>query len=424
MLNKLSGKQIKSEAIKNLHIAVNAAIDEGKLNINWASRYQAALESKKIVDYVQVIGKPIGAIDTGVVSLTIGDGLDQIATTPAATGNDYGVALEYPVVIRDSKTGTPIIVEDKEVWGTLEYVDPDYTLSFNIGSNSSPTPVNIPANTIIDFQYMQRFNLSTASEAFAANEKFVNGSVDVTEIQNLVQIAQDLYGPDYSLNNNGEAVLANSIFEEVSLLKANQETEGSIDYKINEQVLTVFASNNAGNGASLVGIEDVEGVFIATNVEGALVELEGRVDNLETTGNAEIIATHERELATTNEYFAQKTGENAFSSLEERFAEIETISDAQFKAIRTEFAEADTVLLEQSHFHISESQTGLTTANYVLTTQDVKETDFVAVYVNGLRQIPNSHYTIASAEGLITGITFAEDLVADDNVYIEFCIYK
>jgi len=42
-----------------------------------------------------------------------------------------------------------------------------------------------------------------------------------------------------------------------------------------------LASNSNGLGASLIGIEDSGAVFTATTVEGALAELEGRVDTLE-----------------------------------------------------------------------------------------------------------------------------------------------
>ncbi len=96
-------------------------------------------------------------------------------------------------------------------------------------------------------------------------------------------------------------------------------------------IRTDFASTANAKGASLIGIEDVAGNITATTVEGALTEIEGRVSTLEDTGGAEVAATHTRDAASTNGYFAQKIDAAAFVSLEARVVDVETVVDAKAK---------------------------------------------------------------------------------------------
>lgn len=375
-LNQLNGKQIRNGVIANAHIATGAAIAESKLDIGWSARYQAALESKKVLDYVQLNDL---AVSEGAASLVIptGVGAGKISLAYAATENDNGVTNTKMVIVRNHTTGTPIYVSGAEVWAELSYtaevLDPQadafYTITYKTGSFGSGTPVNLPDETpnltAIDIQYPARFNLHSVPEDFAMNEKFVDGMADVTEIQNLKQLAKDLYGASWSLDNDGTANLATSLADEITTLKADVSTSGSVLYMIDTNVFDVLDDTTATSGASMIGIYDngnyftattVEGalqeimsdlaattetsgaaligvyddvldpIFTATTVQGILVELEGRIGTLETTGNQEIIDTHSRESDTPHNYFAATAG-SPYTSLEDRLIAIETVTD-------------------------------------------------------------------------------------------------
>lgn len=73
-----------------------------------------------------------------------------------------------------------------------------------------------------------------------------------------------------------------------------------------------LASNSAGKGASLIGLHDANGDFTATTVEGALAELDAKVDNLNLVtlgrGLHEVVSTGATSLNLSTNFVDQLTG--------------------------------------------------------------------------------------------------------------------
>lgn len=599
-LNTINGKQLREKVVTNSHIADNAAIAESKLNVNWSSHYQAALQTKKVVDYVQFSNLAV-TVGNGSVEIAKGADLGQISNTVAATNTDYGVATNYSVILRDRATGDPVVVNNKEVWGKIEFAagDPEatptptvdrYIISFYTGEfGGTETAVNVPTGIAnIDLQYACRFDLSSIPENFAANEKFVDGMVDVTEINNLKQLAKDLYGSNWALDNDGVANLSTSIKDEIARIDGAATTTGSIAYVVKTNALDKLASVASGEGATLIGLVDAGNKFEATNVEGALAELAGRIGSVESGGGAEVESLHTRSAATTNNVFAAKS----FDAAIDRINEIESVIDTKAKLLAdtiTDYAStaenkgasligikdannqftgttveaaldealdaaqaaqsdataalndaaklvtlsgvaaeaenlgtftgttiadnktikealqaletavegsagaasaaqgdataalndaaklvtlsgvaaesenlgtftgstiADNKTIKEAlqaletqlettdgiadtnatwilnngakvHTHAEEvAAISEDTTTYTLVNTNIKSTDFMAVYINGIRQLPLTHYTTTVTEGKIVSITIADTLTAGDNIYLEFSIYN
>ena len=239
-----------------------------------------------------------------------------------------------------------------------------------------------------------------------------------------------------------------------------------------------LASIEAGKGASLVGIEDAGLVFTSGTVEGALVELESRVQGVETaTASTEVedarisdvTGTHltldariesgearfeavKTEVDAARESAAKATVvENAdgtstttpkaFASVDARIEEIETeaAADAKFLsdyksandervgAVETNVSDQGTAItgLEgKAHGHFAEDKQVLAgdalinTSRYDLTTGTFVPGDkSLTVYVNGMIQMAGIHYqeqTNASNEGV--AISFSPELIMEGDV--------
>jgi hypothetical protein len=366
-ISRIRGEQIRPGVLVNAHIADNAAIHESKLDVDWAAHYNQALETKKVIDFVQVDRKLVGGASE--YNLSANGVLDGNAPKTTSASTAEGVITDAPynkVIIRDSNTGEPILdAEDREVYGRMVHDGVDFKVLFFTTDGVTETPFTMPDGQEIDFQYMERFNLRTVSELFAANEKFVAGAADITAFQNIHQLAKDIYGAGYTLDRDGEGNLTVSLVEQISNeVQARQQAVqailddlaaqatagkganligvqdegnrflgGTVEAVLAEikDALDEFkadlASTENGKGASLIGIEDAAGKFNASNVEEALQELATRTESLELGSNAEVDNAKSRDADSANGYFVQKT----FQSLEERLVEIETVVDAEAK---------------------------------------------------------------------------------------------
>lgn len=283
-ISRIRGEQIRQKVLVNQHIADDAAINESKLDVNWGSHYAQALETKKVVDFVQVGNKSVSGLSE--FNLSVNGVLAGDAPITTSAGVAEGVITDAPynkVVIRDANSGDSFVDElDNEVYGRLVHDGVDFKVLFFSVQGETETAFTMPVDAEIDFQYMERFNLRTISELFAANEKFVAGAADITAFQNIHQLARDIYGSGYSLDRDGEGNLQVSLAEQISdEVQARQE-------EMAQHKADLLAAGEAGKGAHLIGIEDLANVFTAVTVEGALAELEGRLQDVEQSGGVEV----------------------------------------------------------------------------------------------------------------------------------------
>jgi hypothetical protein len=302
----INGDKIKQNVLTNEHIAENAAIHESKLDINWASHGQDILETKKVVDFVQVNKTEV----SGLNSINLNDLNIFNGNNPAHVLSDplsgEGIIIDSPknkVVLRNSVTGEPVLNEDNlEIFGRM-FFDEDaqsFIVNFYVDNNGSEVSVTMPNNTTIDWQYAQRFNLQTVNEMFAANEKFVEGAADATAHLNIEQLAKDVYGSNFSLDRDGNGNLAKSLLEQLQdEISTRQSEDARIESAIEQEALdranadTVirndFASTMVGKGASMIGVEDADGHFDSENLEGVLKELAEQIDAVSGLEPTEIV---------------------------------------------------------------------------------------------------------------------------------------
>lgn len=347
-ISRIRGEQIRQNVLTNTHIAEGAAIHETKLDVNWASHYSGALESKKVSDFVQVGNKVVG--DATEFNLTTAGVLQGDAAIATSAGATEGVITDAPynkAVIRDSVTGDSFLDElDNEVYGRIVHDGVDFKLFFYSAQGESEVAFTMPTGAEIDFQYMERFNLKTVSELFAANEKFVAGAADVTAFQNIHQLATDIYGAGYSLDRDGEGNLTVSLKEMIEKEITDREEA------ISAHKAELLAAGEAGKGANLIGIEDLANAFTAVTVEGALQELEARVKQVENSGGEEVEAAHSSDL----------TGEHA--TLDERLEAdileiIQQLTNESQRAVAAEEANAQAIVTESERAVAAEEALGL-----------------------------------------------------------------
>jgi hypothetical protein len=378
--NNLNRKQIRDAAISNNHVAADAAIAETKLDIGWAAHYQAALESKKLLDYVQ--SNNIAVTNGGSVDIDLG-------TAPAADANSKGIDVSnnQPVLIRDTATGQPVELNGHEIYGQIALSSgTTYTVSFYANGSAVDLVGEFPETSAIDIQFPQRFDLYDVAESFAMNEKFVDGAVDVTEIQNLRQLAQDIYGGSWSLDNDGDAngITADettlsiqahleALYDEIDAeTSAREGADSTLTNNLAQEVTdrtdadtairNDLASTAANEGAALVGVEDVGN--ITGTVQDSLESIDTRLSSLESGGGAEVSNTHTREDNYDNGLF--QTAD--YTELEDRLIDIETVLDTEVtnrtsadSAIQAELDAAELAL----GLEADGTKTNFTNSNYI-----------------------------------------------------------
>lgn len=396
MFNKMNSKQIKDGAIKNAHIAVGAAIDEDKLNIDWANRGQEILAMRLLVDFVQVVGK---AVTSGASSIKI---TSEVSASPATTDTEKGAVVQEGknrVIIRDAKTGEPIKSADgTEVYGRLTHDGTDYTLSFFYkNATAVETAYTFADEGILDFQFPQRFDLSSVSETFASNEKFVDGTADVSTRLDLEQIVVDAFGGGYKLTHNGTGARPQSIIEDLT-----DATHGTVNTDVSAS-------------------EIIDEIIAARNEN---VDLNARL----TAMDASIGATTTNVATIT----AELTGaRNGFGSLNERLDDVDnSIADANdaITTLTTDVASnkaAITDLEAVSHKHYAEDYQVIAgdaligTGVYTIASGEtfVVGNKSLNVYYNGALQMVGVHYTEVTVDGVVgTGISFAPETFVEGDV--------
>ena len=210
-LNAITAALIAPGAIGSASIAPGSITDVALAT----SAKQSVLEYKKVTGYVQVNQTSVvqGMTDLDVTAI-IG-----LTTTPAYSGGvTEGVLADSPknqTAIRDAYTGEPALTNSLEIYGRLSVSGPGITewlMTFYAQPVGGPEVITpLPTGlTLIDWQYLQRFNLNVVDESWAADDKFFNGTVDLTEILNINQLAKDIYTSP-SLTNIGNPILAKAL---------------------------------------------------------------------------------------------------------------------------------------------------------------------------------------------------------------------
>jgi len=324
---QIRGAQIKDHQIKDIHI--DGKLSEEVLLIDFASHSAEILEEKKIVDYVQ---RNDIDIVSGATSISF------VSTTPKAnTDDDKGIVVgKYEVRLRDAGTGEPVVLtidgEKCSMFGDLAYdssvgENHTYMINFKAKKTDGTTVIaTAPANTKINVLYPQRFSLQDVSETFAANERFVDAAADTTAHLNIKQLAKELFGTSYSINNTGDvsnpfgngntfqqqvvqethgvtnpSVSASTIIDEVVAARGGKDNVNKRLTDIEESAATQvdliksdFSSETAGKGAALVHVEKDSIVYTGLSLTEGQASVQKAMDAMFTkltTDDANIVST-------------------------------------------------------------------------------------------------------------------------------------
>lgn len=202
-LSQIRGTQIKNGSILGSHIK-DSQITGSHLD---QSAIQKVLQDKLVVDYVQ-LSAPLVLTEAATSSVIDITNKNSVAADDTTT---LGVLLGKRIIIRNADTGEVLYNEAEghkhEVYGRLTFAEDVYTIEFGCyEEDGSFTVFEVPAGTKLDVQYAQRFNLANVDEMFAANEKFVDGAVDVTTALKLKELEAQLEALDGQIGDEVDAL--------------------------------------------------------------------------------------------------------------------------------------------------------------------------------------------------------------------------
>lgn len=410
----LNGKQIRAGSIEDSH--VKGKFSENVLDIKWsdASHAQAILRNKVITDFIQ-LGNTL-AITTGSTSLTVTLGLDT--DDVALPGVSLNKAVNFRTSLGDpfvDPNGLEVIAKITAKIGPNAGGGFDYTMSFF--NNDGTTPFAFPSDATLDLMYPVKSNLWDATENFAANERFVDGAVDIRTKLNIEQLAKDVYGDAYVFNADGnatqsknlygilverttgstvdtQAITATNIIDEIFEARGGKD---SLLARLNDMstaatngdnaIKNDFASTATGKGASLVGVEDTGSLFTGGTVEAALQEVGTEIKN----ARGSKTSVDERLDVSINEDGTLKEGVK----------------------IHVHGTYACTLSADSTDIIFDSLGTPALTGNMLK--DGIDEID---VYINGALQAETFHYTKHVTGGFITGVSFAPEVVSTTDVII------
>ncbi len=334
---KIRGAQIQGSAIKDSHIAADAAIAENKLSIDF-NAHTETLANKKVLYKVQLNDIQVAAGVSALEFVNVegrykfNDGvqdffIDGLPVT--SNGTSQGVITDAPnnkFIMRDGVTeDTPLRdVDGNIIFGRITYVveTDKYVLTFdNDGVVETPYTMVVPVT--VDLFYLKRGSLLDMPEDFAVTEggSFVEGAMDVTATFNLEQLAKDIYGGAWALDNDGVGNLTTSLATQIAdEIIARGVAVDAVQDALDTEVSTRSLANTA--------LQEALTAEAGTRAT-ADTALSDRIADLETGGGAEVTDTHTRDAATVNGVFAIDT----FVDLEERLDDIESTVDAKVKLL-------------------------------------------------------------------------------------------
>ena len=410
----INGKQLRAGSIEDSHIKTK--LSESVLDIKWsdASHAQSILRNKTIIDFIQ-LGNTL-SVTTGATSLNITLALDT--EDLAIPGVILNKAVNFRTSLGDpfeDPNGLEVIAKITSKIGAHAGGGFDYVMSFF--NNDGVTPFAFPADATLDLLYPVKSNLWDATENFAANERFVDGAVDIRTKLNIEQLAKDIYGDTYVFTADGvasqaktlatilaerttgstvdtQSITATNIIDEVFEARGGKT---SLLSRLNDMsqaaangdtaIRNDFASVATGKGASLVGVEDAGSLFSGDTAEEVLQEIGTEIKN----ARGSKASVDERLDVVMNEDGTLKEGVKIHVHGTYACALSADSTDIIFDSLST----------------------------VKLTGNMLKDgIDEIEVYINGSLQAETFHYTVHVTGGFITGVSFAPEVVTTTDVVI------
>jgi hypothetical protein len=228
------------------------------------------------IQYTTQPGDTLATIATALAAtVTSGNALGVTATSTGAVitlTSPVGTVGNYSLSTDNGPSGTASLLASGNLTGGTG--GSGWVMGFFTMKGATETPFAFASGypNTIDWQYLERFNLYTVSELFAANEKFVWGAADVSAELNILQLAKDLFTTPYTLNRNGAMTLGAPL--QTTMNNFITLIEGST------------GSANVGFTSTTTGLTSATTVktaieALASSISGASSALQGEVDAIE-----------------------------------------------------------------------------------------------------------------------------------------------
>lgn len=272
-LPRFRGEQLNDGILRNSHFDEANKINERYLEIDFHN-HRESLEDTKIDVWSQINGKVV----TGLSSLV----LTELQDLPVADVNVEGVVTSTDVEVRIS--GTEDTAEKDSdadrVYGKLTELGGVYTVTFYSKVNNVETAYTFGSTPVsVDLRYARRTNLAVipVDSLLNGGAGFVEGATDARAYMNILQLAKDLYGVTYSLDNDGNPNLPKDIVTQINELSTSLETA----------VQNLRDDLAAETGSTLVGVSS-DAHYTGATVQAVLSELARLIFIIQTEEQEEV----------------------------------------------------------------------------------------------------------------------------------------
>lgn len=255
---RFRGEQLNDKIMRNRHFDEGNKINERFLDIDF-NAHRESLQDTKIDVWSQINNLIVDGVSSKVI--------DELQGLAVAQPNTEGVVLEQKVEVRLHGTeDTAQKDEDADrVYGRLVESNGIFTLFFYSMEHGTEQPYTFDdADSYVDIRYALRTNLAVipVDSLLNGGSGFVEGATDARAYMNILQLAKDLYGSSFSLDNDGNPNLPKDIVTQLA------ELNDALSDALQE-----FKDDLASDGgAELVGVAD-DAHYKSTTVQAVLSEL-------------------------------------------------------------------------------------------------------------------------------------------------------